>query len=346
MPDEASGYNEYAWLVANTEGDVAKATRFRRCHSEVVRQREFSRHARPLPCRRRSARRRHPDAAARHSDRSPTTARSSATSSGSRHWPESRTGFEPVIRFTCQAEAILRHAPRPVARRPPRGPHAGQRPAAGAAPRVSARPHDVGRAGRRSPTQVRLIVPDQRGFGASARSTAGEHRPAGRRRVALLDALHVPSRPSSAASRWAATSPSTWRSAIPTACGRSCSSTRSSRPTRPRPVPPGPNWRRRSAGVGQEAVAEAMIPHLLARSDAAAGDPAGPPIEEHLRRTIHASRSRRSPAALAALAARPDMVEPMRGVTCPRCSSSGQKTRSLRRSAWSGRSGCSRGRGC
>lgn len=28
VPDEASGYNEYAWLVANTEGDVGKATRF------------------------------------------------------------------------------------------------------------------------------------------------------------------------------------------------------------------------------------------------------------------------------------------------------------------------------
>ena len=28
VPDDASGYNEYAWLVANTEGDVAKATRF------------------------------------------------------------------------------------------------------------------------------------------------------------------------------------------------------------------------------------------------------------------------------------------------------------------------------
>lgn len=28
VPAEASGYNEYAWLVANTEGDVAKATRF------------------------------------------------------------------------------------------------------------------------------------------------------------------------------------------------------------------------------------------------------------------------------------------------------------------------------
>jgi len=28
VPDDASGYNEYAWLVANTEGDIAKATRF------------------------------------------------------------------------------------------------------------------------------------------------------------------------------------------------------------------------------------------------------------------------------------------------------------------------------
>ena len=28
VPDDANGYNEYAWLVANTEGDVAKATRY------------------------------------------------------------------------------------------------------------------------------------------------------------------------------------------------------------------------------------------------------------------------------------------------------------------------------
>ena len=27
-PDEPNGYNEYAWLVANTEGDIAKATRY------------------------------------------------------------------------------------------------------------------------------------------------------------------------------------------------------------------------------------------------------------------------------------------------------------------------------
>ena len=28
VPDDANGYNEYAWLVANTEGDVAKATKY------------------------------------------------------------------------------------------------------------------------------------------------------------------------------------------------------------------------------------------------------------------------------------------------------------------------------
>ena len=28
LPDETSGYNEYAWLVANTEGDIEKATRY------------------------------------------------------------------------------------------------------------------------------------------------------------------------------------------------------------------------------------------------------------------------------------------------------------------------------
>ena len=28
VPDDANGYNEYAWLVANTEGDADKATRY------------------------------------------------------------------------------------------------------------------------------------------------------------------------------------------------------------------------------------------------------------------------------------------------------------------------------
>ena len=28
VPDDTIGYNEYAWLVANTQGDIAKATRY------------------------------------------------------------------------------------------------------------------------------------------------------------------------------------------------------------------------------------------------------------------------------------------------------------------------------
>lgn len=28
VPDDANGYNEYAWLVANTEGDIDRATRY------------------------------------------------------------------------------------------------------------------------------------------------------------------------------------------------------------------------------------------------------------------------------------------------------------------------------
>ena len=35
LPEESNGYNEYAWLVANTEGDIQKATRYSK-HSLVV----------------------------------------------------------------------------------------------------------------------------------------------------------------------------------------------------------------------------------------------------------------------------------------------------------------------
>jgi hypothetical protein len=36
LPDDANGYNEYAWLVSNTEGDVAKATRYSRRSLEAA----------------------------------------------------------------------------------------------------------------------------------------------------------------------------------------------------------------------------------------------------------------------------------------------------------------------
>jgi tetratricopeptide (TPR) repeat protein len=34
LPDDPNGYNEYAWLVSNTEGDLEKATRFSRLSLE------------------------------------------------------------------------------------------------------------------------------------------------------------------------------------------------------------------------------------------------------------------------------------------------------------------------
>jgi Flp pilus assembly protein TadD len=34
LPEETKGYNEYAWLVANTEGDLEKATRYSRLSLE------------------------------------------------------------------------------------------------------------------------------------------------------------------------------------------------------------------------------------------------------------------------------------------------------------------------
>jgi acyl CoA:acetate/3-ketoacid CoA transferase len=35
LPDDANGYNEYAWLVANTEGDVRKAVRYSKKSLEI-----------------------------------------------------------------------------------------------------------------------------------------------------------------------------------------------------------------------------------------------------------------------------------------------------------------------
>jgi pimeloyl-ACP methyl ester carboxylesterase len=69
--------------------------------------------------------------------------------------------------------------------------------------------------------------------------------------------------------------------------------------------------------VGQEILADAMIPNLLAKSDAARKSPRRGEIEASLRRTILATPISTIVAALSALGARPDMVEPMRRVTVP-----------------------------
>jgi 3-oxoadipate enol-lactonase len=164
---------------------------------------------------------------------------------------------------------------------------------------------------------LRLIVPDQRGFGQS-----GDDRPQSIAQladdaVALLDALHV-------------TEPAV-------VCGLSMGGYVAQHvavrhPDRVRALvlvdtkleadtPEARAGRRDLAAkverLGQEIVAEAMIPNLLARSEAARQSPRRGEIEATLRRTILATPVPTIVAALDALGRRPDMVESMRSVSVP-----------------------------
>jgi len=164
---------------------------------------------------------------------------------------------------------------------------------------------------------VRLIVPDQRGFGASRGATPQSIAQLAADVVALLDALHVVepavicglSMGGYVAEHVAVRHPDRVRAVVlvDTKLEADTPEAREARAKLAATV----------ERVGQEAVAEAMIPNLLARSEGARANPARPLIEEQLRRTIHATPIETITAALAALAARPDMVEPMRAVTVP-----------------------------
>ncbi|MFM8379468.1 MAG: alpha/beta fold hydrolase [Planctomycetia bacterium] len=164
---------------------------------------------------------------------------------------------------------------------------------------------------------VRLIVPDQRGFGASGGAGPESIAQLGDDVVALLDALHVAepavicglSMGGYVAEHVAVRHPGRVRALVlvDTKLEADTPEARAARSKLAATV----------ARVGQEAVAEAMIPNLLARSEAARASPARPLIEEYLRSTIHATPVATITAALAALAARPDMVEPMRAVAVP-----------------------------
>jgi pimeloyl-ACP methyl ester carboxylesterase len=164
---------------------------------------------------------------------------------------------------------------------------------------------------------VRLIVPDQRGFGASGGALPESIAQLADDVVALLDALHV-SEPAVicglslggyVAEHVAVRHPGRVRALVlvDTKLEADTPEARAARAKLAATV----------ERVGQEAVAEAMIPNLLARSETARLRPDRPLIEERLRRTIHATPVETITAALAALAARPDMVEPMRAVTVP-----------------------------
>ena len=164
---------------------------------------------------------------------------------------------------------------------------------------------------------VWLIVPDQRGFGASRGTPPESIVQLADDVAALLDALHVAepavicglSMGGYVAEHVAARHPARVRAVVlvDTKLEADTPEARAARAKLATTV----------ERVGQEAVAEAMIPNLLARSEAARANPARPRIEEHLRRTIHATPVETITAALAALAARPDMVEPMRAVAVP-----------------------------
>ncbi|MEI6240469.1 MAG: alpha/beta fold hydrolase [Planctomycetia bacterium] len=165
--------------------------------------------------------------------------------------------------------------------------------------------------------EVRLIVPDQRGFGHSPGPPPASIAQLADDAVALLDALHVAepavvcglSMGGYVAEHVAAKHPHRVRAVIlvDTKLEDDTPEARAAREKLAATV----------ARVGQEAVAEAMIPNLLASSDAGRARPARAAVEEQLRRTIHATPVATITAALAALAARPDMVEPMRAVTVP-----------------------------
>jgi len=168
--------------------------------------------------------------------------------------------------------------------------------------------------------QLRLIVPDQRGFGGS-----GGFEPAGPASiaqladdaVALLDALHVV-RPAVicglsmggyVAQHVAARHPERVAALVlvDTKLESDTSEARAARIDLAVKV----------GRLGQRIVGEAMIPRLLAGSFPAARKGERAAIEQLLMRMILAQPVATIQAALHALADRPDMTEPMRGATVP-----------------------------
>lgn len=163
----------------------------------------------------------------------------------------------------------------------------------------------------------RLIVPDQRGFGRSAGPPPTSIAQLADDAVAVLDAVHVAepavvcglSMGGYVAQHVAVRHPERVRALI-------LADTRLEADT-----PEARAGRRDLAAkverLGAAALAAAMIPNLLARSEAARSRRERPGIEAALDRTIRATPVPTITAALTALGGRPDMAEAMRGVTVP-----------------------------
>jgi pimeloyl-ACP methyl ester carboxylesterase len=164
---------------------------------------------------------------------------------------------------------------------------------------------------------LRLIVPDQRGFGQSHGDGPTSIAQLADDCIALLDALHVNepavicglSMGGYAAQHVAARHPDRVRALIliDTKLEADTPEARAGRR----------DLAERVERVGQEILADAMIPNLLGKSDAARKSPRRGEIDASLRRTIMATPISTIVAALSALGARPDMVEPMRRVAVP-----------------------------
>jgi len=170
---------------------------------------------------------------------------------------------------------------------------------------------------------VRLIAPDQRGFGASAgpdpglRSVPTSIEALADDAVALLDSLHV-ARPAVVcglsmggyvAQHVAARHPDRV-AAVVLVDTKIEADTPEARAARA-------DLAAKAGRLGQAIVADAMIPRLLAASVEAAAAPGRGEIEAELRRMIVAQPIETIQAALAALAARPDMTDAMRHVRVP-----------------------------
>lgn len=165
--------------------------------------------------------------------------------------------------------------------------------------------------------EFRVIAPDQRGFGRSDGPPPASIAQLAEDAIALLDALHVTepavvcglSMGGYVAQHVAVRHPDRVRALIlaDTKLEADAPEARAARGELAAKV----------EQLGPEVVATAMIPNLLARSEAARINPRRPGIEAAILRTIRSTPVATITAALAALGARPDMSESLRRVAVP-----------------------------